>query len=514
MASPRGQCMLTLTTLRFAREAGEALDPAPRFAQTLMPGPHERVPHLRNPEGPTMFEGGLSDTERRLLRLTLIGAGLALLLPVVLWLRFWWSGEVLGGVRIAGHALPRNGSVETFLKQRAELWAEESLTIEAGYHLFRPTRRDLGASLPVSGALSQARALGRSPNPLVSLRDYFRGQFGPGHNLRWRADLVDEAALDRYVQTIRDEVDRLPIPGSYDPQGKPIEGLAGEALDVNATKRAIRAAILSGRKGLTVGTLVTPAPRFFRRFQNPSAEARVLMIRQETEYRPGNEGRSINIELAAKKLDGQLMMPGGSLSFNRVVGKREAVRGFAPAAELMNGEVTQGIGGGVCQVAGTLHAAAFFAGLIVDEYRPHSRLNQFAYLRPGLDTMVAWPNHVSELSETKDMRIRNPYPFPVLVKTSTYIEKPSLAVLRVELYGAAKAFRVDWSFEEVGRVPAGEIRRRDPSLARGEERVSQRPLDGLVIMRRRTIYMPTRRVEEQTRVAYPPTPRVVLFGSS
>jgi hypothetical protein len=44
--------------------------------------------------------------------------------------------------------------------------------------------------------------------------------------------------------------------------------------------------------------------------------------------------------------------------------------------------------------------------------------------------------------------------------------------------------------------------------------VQQQALDGLVIMRRRTIYMPTRRVEEETRVAYPPTPRVVLVGTS
>jgi vancomycin resistance protein YoaR len=461
-----------------------------------------------------MLDGGLSYQERVLLSRIGIVALLALSIPMVLWINFWVRDEPLPGIRVNGHPLPRSGSVQRFLENKALLWGEESLQIETGYHVWRPTRRELGASLPVDEALAQARAFGRSPNPFVALADWWTGRFGPGHDVRWRARVADETSLDRYVQGIRREVDRLPIPGSYDPNGKPIEGLPGEALDVESTKRAIRAFVARQARRLTVGTLVTPAPRTFRTFSNPTGDAHVLMMAQETDYRPGNQGRAINIELAAKKLDGQLMMPGAGLSFNTVVGKRDAARGFAPAAELINGEVAQGVGGGVCQVAGTLHAAAFFAGLIVEEYRPHSRLNQFAYLRPGLDTMVAWPDHVTDLSETKDMRIRNPYPFPVMIKASTFQKEAYQAVLRIELYGASRPFRVDWSFQEVGRVAAGEVRRHDASLARGEERVAQQALDGIVIMRRRTIYMPTRRVEEETRVAYPPTPRLVLVGTS
>jgi vancomycin resistance protein YoaR len=461
-----------------------------------------------------MLDGGLSHSERVLLQRIAIGVTLALFLPLALWINFWVHSEPLPGIRVAGYALPRSGSIRRFLEVKAQLWSEESLVIETGYHIWRPTRRELGAALPVDEALAQVRAYGRSPNPFVALADWWAGRFGPGHDVRWRAKVVDEAALDGYVQGIRNEVDRLPIPGSYDPSGRPIEGLPGEALDVEGTKRAIRGFVGRKARSLTVGTLVTPAPRSFRRFSNPSADARVLMMVQETDYRPGNQGRAINIELAAQKLNGQLMMPGAGLSFNALVGKRDASRGFAPAAELMNGEVAQGIGGGVCQVAGTLHAAAFFAGLIVEEYRPHSRLNQFAYLRPGLDTMVAWPDHAKDLSETKDMRIRNPYPFPILIKATTYQKEAYQAVLRIELYGASRPFRVDWSFQEVGRVPAGEVRREDSSLARGQERVQQQALDGIVIMRRRTIYMPTRRVEEETRVAYPPTPRLVLVGTS
>ncbi len=436
-----------------------------------------------------------------------------ILLVLSLWIWPWLEIGPMPGVRVGGTPLPKSGSVEAFLTQRAELWSGESLAIEAGYHVWQPTRAELGYELSVEEALTAIFQVGKSASPVVALRAWWRGSFGQGHNVRWRGKLANEALLDEYAERLRAEVDRLPIPGSYDPEGKPIDGLPGEALDVEAVKSAIRGALAGNASNLRVTTVVTPPPRSHRRFANPLSDATVLMVRQETTYRPGSGGRATNIELAARKLDGLLVMPGASLSFNTVVGKREASRGFAPALELMNGEVVQGIGGGVCQVAGTLHAAAFFAGLLVEEYHPHSRLNQFAYLRPGLDTMVAWPDHVRDVSGTKDMRIRNPYPFPVVIKTKLVQVGPGQASLQVEMYGASKPFRVDFNFREISRVPAGELRRLDETLLSGEQRVHQQPLDGIVIMRSRTIYIPTGRVDEETRVAYPPTPKIVLYGA-
>ncbi|HET6335155.1 MAG TPA: VanW family protein, partial [Polyangiales bacterium] len=211
-------------------------------------------------------------------------------------------------------------------------------------------------------------------------------------------------------------------------------------------------------------------------------------------------------------LDGAVMLPGATLSFNAVVGKREPARGFAPALELLNGELTQGVGGGVCQVAGTLHAAAFFAGLTVEEYHAHSRMNRLAYLPPGLDAMVAWPDNVRELRDTKDMRLSNPYPFPIVVKSQS-VHSGSQNVLRVQLYGATSPYRVEFQFKELAREPAPEVQRPAPMLPVGEVRLLQPPLDGLVIRRRRTIYTPLRRIDEETRIAYPPNPRIVSVGT-
>jgi vancomycin resistance protein YoaR len=453
-------------------------------------------------------------TKLLLLRAGLVTLGFGFCVPLGVWLWTVFAATPLPNIRIGGTAVPVEQPLAKFLQQKARRWEEESLLLRTGYHVWRPTRRELGAELSVQEALVQIEGVGHSRNPLLVLRDWWLAYFGRGHDLPWRPRVTNEPVLEAYVQTIRAAVDRAPTPGSFDPDDRPIPGLSGEALDVESTKRAILSGIARGGRELQVETLVTPPPRSFNRFVEAQASTGVLMMRQETDYRAGSKGRATNIELAARYLNGAVLMPGAVLSFNQTVGKRDSRRGFAPALELINGEVALGVGGGVCQVAGTLHAAAFFAGLKIEEFRPHSRLNQFAYLRPGLDTMVAWPDHVSELRETKDLRIRNPYPFPILVKTSLLTRESGSRVVRVELYGSAKPFRVDWTFEELERVPAFEIRRPDSSLRRGEQQIQQDWLQGLVIMRRRTIYTPTARIQEDVRVAYPPTPRIILVGSS
>src|SRR4051812_5028070 len=169
------------------------------------------------------------------------------------------------GVRVSGAALPKSGSIENFLKKKAQLWGDESLTIEAGYHVWHPTRAELGGVLSVTDMLNTIHQLGRSASPFVALGAWWQGALGPGHDLRWRGKLESEEKLEQYTQRLREEVDRLPIPGSYDPEGNPINGLAGEALDAEAVKRAIRSALARSASKLHVATIVTPAPRSHRR---------------------------------------------------------------------------------------------------------------------------------------------------------------------------------------------------------------------------------------------------------
>jgi vancomycin resistance protein YoaR len=138
-------------------------------------------------------------------------------------------------------------------------------------------------------------------------------------------------------------------------------------------------------------------------------KARTRKLGAYTTYFDGtNTPRRHNIALAAQKINGTILNPGEEFSFNAVVGKRTRENGFEEAAIILDGEFVPGVGGGVCQASTTLMNAALHAGLAVTESRNHSL--SVGYVSPSLDAMV---------SDSSDLKFKNPYPYPVYLGTAT-----------------------------------------------------------------------------------------------
>ena len=86
----------------------------------------------------------------------------------------------------------------------------------------------------------------------------------------------------------------------------------------------------------------------------------------------GVPNRIHNVELVSHLVDDKLIAPGATFSFNKTTGERNASKGFLVAPVIVNGEVTTGLGGGVCQVSTTVFNAAFEAGLKITERTNHA----------------------------------------------------------------------------------------------------------------------------------------------
>lgn len=125
-----------------------------------------------------------------------------------------------------------------------------------------------------------------------------------------------------------------------------------------------------------------------------------------TNYASSIPNRKENIKLAARLIDGTVIMPGQQISFNEVIGEISANTGFLPATVILDGEYDTGTGGGICQVSTTLYNAAVRADLKIDERRNHSR--PVNYVPMGMDAAVA--------SGLLDLKITNPFDFPVYIK--------------------------------------------------------------------------------------------------
>src|SRR5690606_18691689 len=172
----------------------------------------------------------------------------------------------------------------------------------------------------------------------------------------------------------------------------------GFHLDVYGTLARVDAALRRGAREVeAVGERVRP-----RVVASQLADVRFdeVLGYFETRYSQSARyrARTYNLRLAASRLDGTVLLPGETFDFNEVVGPRDEANGYKVAPVIAQGELVDGIGGGTCQISGTLHGAAFFAGLEIVERVPHSRPS--SYIKLGMDAAVAYP--------TINFRVRNP----------------------------------------------------------------------------------------------------------
>lgn len=133
---------------------------------------------------------------------------------------------------------------------------------------------------------------------------------------------------------------------------------------------------------------------------------RDVLCEQKTLLKPLHEGRTNNVRIACEKVNGTLLLPGETFSFNTVVGKRTYEAGFMDAPIFDTGELVDGIGGGICQVSSMLYMAAVRADLQINERHYHQFVVNYA--PPGEDATVYYGK--------LDFRFTNSTDYPLLIE--------------------------------------------------------------------------------------------------
>ena len=103
-----------------------------------------------------------------------------------------------------------------------------------------------------------------------------------------------------------------------------------------------------------------------------------LLSEFSTKYAASNKNRTTNLILAAKKINGTVLMPGETFSYNKVVGARTIQAGYKEAPIYVSGRVEDGIGGGICQITTTLYNAVVYANLDIVERSNHQFVPSYA----------------------------------------------------------------------------------------------------------------------------------------
>ena len=195
----------------------------------------------------------------------------------------------------------------------------------------------------------------------------------------------------------------------------------------------------------------------------------VLRAEFSTNYAKSSAERKHNVALAGKSLNNLFIDVGGEFSFNKTVGARTEKRGYRTAKIIVNGEFTEGVGGGVCQVSTTLYNAVVRAGLKVTEFHAHSLA--VSYVLPSTDAMVN--------SNSSDLRFLNNTHNPIIIKTVA-----DGSTLKVRIYGEPLKEKYELKSVITGEIPpdykvvkdaAGEY----PDLLLGDKRIIKHGKNGI-----------------------------------
>jgi LCP family protein required for cell wall assembly len=156
----------------------------------------------------------------------------------------------------------------------------------------------------------------------------------------------------------------------------------------------------------------------------PSVTQNIITEYSITE-KTDSAGRYYNIVKALKALDGQVIKPGETLSFNRIVGDRTESNGWKHVKGIVDGQYTDQIGGGVCVASSMLYIAALQSELTVTDRTHHAW--PAVDFPGGLDATVT--------TGTPDLKIKNEKTAPVTIQAVIGGEKNGEIALSLKICG-------------------------------------------------------------------------------
>jgi len=273
----------------------------------------------------------------------------------------------------------------------------------------------------------------------------------------------------------------------------------GQGIDVWASLPRIAA---GARQGVPAIDLVSvPVPARITKAGIGIEDISNVMGHFETKFAVADRDRNFNLKLAASKINGYVLKPGETWSFNGVVGERSQATGYKIAHVITAGEMVDGLAGGTCQISTTLFGASFFAGLDIIKRTNHSRPSTYTPL--GFDATVVWPN--------TDLVLKNPYDFPVAIH---YVVANGEA--KVEILGKPRPFtRIEFARQLVEETPFSSEERLDEEMPQDTTSIDQAGFNGYKLKSFRRIYQGKKMIrEDKWTLTYKPVTEYIRRGTN
>lgn len=184
-----------------------------------------------------------------------------------------------------------------------------------------------------------------------------------------------------------------------------------------------------------------------------------------TIYDASSINRAYNVELATKKINGTVIMPGETFSYNKTVGSRTIEAGWKEGTAYISGKVVPSVGGGVCQVSSTLYNTALLANLEITERTNHTFTVD--YVAASRDATVYYGS--------LDFCFKNTRTYPVKI-----VATAQNGVCKISMYGIKEKVEYEIILQSkiTSYINYTTTYKEDPTLEVGKEVVEQIGFNG------------------------------------
>ncbi|NMM65287.1 hypothetical protein HBE96_22145 [Clostridium sp. P21] len=332
-----------------------------------------------------------------------------------------WSNRIYPGVKV------ENQDLSGKTKEQAKNIIEEKyksgiikkkLNIKTSDKNYTLEFSKINPKYDIDGAINQAFNYGKNTN---FLKKYALIKFSPAKKYSLKF-IYDQKPINELIDSIEKDVNKEPVDATLNTSEGKIKIVLekkGEKLQKDKLKKEL-ATKINGEIEQDVNIKAPMGAVNAKITGDKISNINCKLSEFSTEYGSiSSPERENNIVLATKSINGKVLMPGDSFSFNDIVGERTAEKGYQAAPVIIGNQVDSGLGGGICQVSTTLYNAVIRANIKSVE-RTHHTLPSH-YVKLGMDATVDYGS--------LDYKFKNTLKYPI------YIEGDSSGgVIRFSIY--------------------------------------------------------------------------------
>jgi len=376
-----------------------------------------------------------------------------------------YPGVIVNGVNFGGKT---KQEVKDYFSRRNEDVKDTTFVFKSDSQTATVSAKAIDFGYDGTLLADQAFLIGRSNNPLSNMslitQAYINGVFlSPSYTF-------SENKLKEILSPLVLILDKQPIDALFTFENGRVTAFKpsqdGQAVDMEELKNDLKSrsfSVLSTGKAQTI-TFQIPIKELKSKITTDKVNnlgIRELIGTGTSLFQHSIPGRIFNVTLAASRLNGLLVAPGQTFSFNNALGDVSAFTGYQQAYIIKNGRTVLGDGGGVCQVSTTLFRAILDAGLPVLERTAHAyRVGYYEQdSPPGVDATVYGPS--------PDLRFKNDTNNYILIQTAI---DPSILRLTFYFYGTKDGREVTLTTPVIlsQTAPPPPAYQDDPTLPKGQ----------------------------------------------